>query len=266
MTDQGIRKQWEAAGEAWDWHAAEWATLVEYGNLPVFLDVLDHLEVGSGDDYLDVACGSGMAMADAARRGATVAGIDASHALTTIAAERSPHGDVRAGDMCELPWADDSFDCVTSFNGIWNIEAAFAEVRRVLRPGGRFGLSFWGPDENIDLFKVWRPALLELSPPGSLESRDHLDTINRPGEAERLMLAVGITPTHRSSTLAPTEFTDAGIAARAFSSTGSSWVAAKHSGEDVLLSRIEELMTPFVSPTTGLVRFYNEWVWVAGQG
>lgn len=37
-----------------------------------------------------------------------------------------------------------------------------------------------------------------------------------------------------------------------------------HSGEDVLLARVEELMTPFVGPTTGLVRLYDEWVWVTG--
>jgi SAM-dependent methyltransferase len=239
--------------------------MVEFGNLPVYLDVLDELDVTNGVAYLDVACGSGMAIREAERRRATVAGIDAAEPLTDIARERVPSGDIRVGDMCALPWPDDSFDVVTSFNGIWNVETALEEIHRVLRPGGRFAMSFWGDPERLDLWKAWVPAIIELSPPGELESSGDLLRVSEPGEAERLLRDAGFVPGRRGSTLAQAEFVDAELAARAFCSTGPSWAAANHSGEDVLRSRIAELMRPFESPRTGIVRLVNEWAWITAR-
>lgn len=240
--------------------------MVEFGNLPVFLDVMDALDIGEGDHYLDVACGSGMALREAARRGSVVAGIDASEPLAAIATERIPGGDVRVGDMSALPWPDDSFDAVTSFNGIWNVETALQEIRRVLKPGGRVALSFWGEPDRVDLWKAWVPAIMELSPPEELESSGDLLRISRPGEAEHLLADVGLTPGPRRSTLAQAEFADAELAARAFCSSGPAWAAAAHGGEEHLRARIEDLMRPFESPSTGVVRLINEWTWITAAG
>jgi len=148
--------------------------------------------------------------------------------------ERVPEGDVRVGDMSALPWPDDSFDAVTSFNGIWNVETALHEIRRVLKPGGRVALSFWGEPDKVDLWKAWVPAIMELSPPEELESSGDLLQISRPGEAERLLAEVGLTPGPRRSTLAQAEFADAELAARAFCSSGPAWAAAARSGEEHL--------------------------------
>lgn len=240
--------------------------MVELGNMPVFLDVMDAVNVGDHDHHLDVACGSGMALREAARRGSMVSGIDASEALAAIAVERVPSGDIRVGDMGALPWPDDSFDVVTSFNGIWNVETALREVRRVLRPGGRFAMSFWGDSDKVDLWTAWVPAILELSPPAELESSGDLLRIGQPGEAERLLEGAGLTPGPRGSTLAQAEFADVELAARAFCSSGPAWAAASHSGEARLRARLEELMRGFESPRTGIVRLVNEWAWITAVG
>ena len=98
-----------------------------------------------GTSLLDIACGSRFAASVAAARGATVAGLDAAEPLLAIARARTPAGDFRAGDMFALPFDAASFDVATSFNGIWKgCEKALEEARRVLRPGGSFGMTFWG--------------------------------------------------------------------------------------------------------------------------
>ena len=74
----------------------------------------------------------------AARRGATVTGLDASAGLLDVARERLPEADLREGDLEALPYADDSFDAVTAFNSVQYASdptAALREIRRVARPG-----------------------------------------------------------------------------------------------------------------------------------
>ena len=62
-----------------------------------------------------------------------------------MARDRNPGADIRVGDMHALPWDDGAFDVVTSFRGIWGTTPeAVAEVRRVLAPGGRLGITVWG--------------------------------------------------------------------------------------------------------------------------
>jgi ubiquinone/menaquinone biosynthesis C-methylase UbiE len=61
----------------------------------------------------------------AADRGASVAGIDAAGELLEIAAERTPGGDFRVGDIQALPWPENSFDAVTGFSSF-----QFVPVRR----------------------------------------------------------------------------------------------------------------------------------------
>jgi hypothetical protein len=167
--------------------------------------------------------------------------------------------------MCALPWPDDSLDVVTSLNGSgtsrrrWRRSIACSDLAAGSRcPSGEI-------PKRLDLWKAWVPAIIELSPPGELESSGDLLRFSEPGEAERLLRDAGFEPGRRGSTLAQAEFVDAELAARAFCSTGPSWAAANHSGEDVLRSRIAALMRPFESPRTGIVRLVNEWAWITAR-
>ena len=85
----------------------------------------------SGEErHLDVACGSGLAASIAARRGASVDGLDAAAALIDIARTRTPRA-TSGSATCSISRSRTRFDVVTSFNGIWNrCEAALREVRR----------------------------------------------------------------------------------------------------------------------------------------
>jgi len=238
---------------------------VEPGNRRLFLDVLDALSIAPGDRYADIGCGSGFAIEEAARRGAEVAGLDASRDLVAVAAERVPDGDVRAGDMAALPWPDDFFDVVTSFNGIWNVEDAFVEVRRVLRPGGRFAMSFWGHPKRVDLHRLV-PALLEFTPPEDLHADAALLDVGKPGVAESLLESHGFTPGMRSASQCVQEYADIEIASRGLIASGPTYPAVQAAGEAAVRHRLEELMAPLVSADTGMVRVSNEWAWIIARG
>lgn len=98
---------------------------------------------GPGVDALDLACGTGDIAFAVAARGARVTGLDITFRMVELAKEKgtATFPLFLVGDMLALPFADSSFDLVTTGYGIRNvpdIDAALAEIRRVLRPGGRF--------------------------------------------------------------------------------------------------------------------------------
>src|SRR5580700_5642980 len=143
---------WEEAGKAWGSRAADWSCLYEHYSLDILVALLPRLGVVPGTSFLDVACGSGMAVRVADGMGADVAGIDAAAELVAIARRRTPNADLRIGSMFELPWSDECFDAVVSINGVWGgCDDALDEAYRVLRPGGLFAISFWGQGPPLDI-------------------------------------------------------------------------------------------------------------------
>ncbi len=115
--------------------------------------------VRAGDRVLDVAGGSGdLARALARRVGPTgeVWLTDINHAMLEAGRDRLlDDGMILPLAQCDgerLPFRAASFDCVTVAFGLRNMtrkEAALAEMRRVLRPGGRLLV--------LEFSKVWKP-------------------------------------------------------------------------------------------------------------
>src|SRR5881628_131025 len=89
-TTQPEVEQWRGVDEGWGRAAAEFASLAEPANCREYVALHQHLGVGPGVRLLDVACGSGLAVELAAARGATCAGLDASHLLVAVARDRTP--------------------------------------------------------------------------------------------------------------------------------------------------------------------------------
>jgi demethylmenaquinone methyltransferase/2-methoxy-6-polyprenyl-1,4-benzoquinol methylase len=99
-------------------------------------------DVGDGTRVLDLACGTGDLSALAALRGARVIGVDFALPMLERARAKPTARAVRwlAGDIGGLPIATAAFDVVTVGYGLRNaaeIAPALAEIRRVLRSGGR---------------------------------------------------------------------------------------------------------------------------------
>jgi ubiquinone/menaquinone biosynthesis methyltransferase len=113
---------------------------------------------------LDLACGTGDIAYAAAARGARVTGLDITFRMVELAKEKGTATFLQnskkggcplflVGDMLALPFADSSFDLVTTGYGIRNvpdIDVAIGEIRRVLRPGGLFlSLDFNRPSNTL---------------------------------------------------------------------------------------------------------------------
>ncbi len=104
--------------------------------------------LGQPRNILDVATGTGDLALLLARRipGATVTGIDLSEGMISVGRKKIAQAGLEnriklvAGDCLALPFADNSFDCITVAYGVRNfadIPAGLREMQRVLRPGGR---------------------------------------------------------------------------------------------------------------------------------
>jgi SAM-dependent methyltransferase len=100
----------------------------------------------AGRRVLDAGCGAGPLFAALRDRGAIVTGIDQSAGMLAVARRRlGDDADLRVAELGgPLPFPDDTFDDVTASLVLHYLEdwgPALAELRRVLKPGGRLIVS-----------------------------------------------------------------------------------------------------------------------------
>jgi SAM-dependent methyltransferase len=142
------RSGWDLASAHYD---ALWQTPLE----PLHNRLLDALALKPGERVLDVACGSGLVTAPAARAvgpAGEVLGVDLSERMLACARQRLDrlgHANARLArmDAESLEIADASFDVALCSLGLMYLPdplQALREMQRVLRPGGRLGLLVWG--------------------------------------------------------------------------------------------------------------------------
>jgi len=231
---------WKEVDKGWGDQARVWATVMEPRWWPEFDALLRATEVGDATDYLDIACGSGLMINMAARRGSNSHGLDASDRLLAIAKRRTPDADIRHGDMNSLPWNDATFDVVTSCRGIWGPnQQAVHEAARVLRPGGCLGLSFFAAGREASQIGKAFKAIRRISE-HEVEWSTQLGEIGLEGRAEEMCQLAGLTPEPRQGVEFDLEGADLDHEVRAWMSAGPAWMAIQERGAEEVERSIRE--------------------------
>ncbi len=156
--------------------------------------------VSSGTRLLDVASGPGYVAAAAASVGASAVGVDFSSEMVRLAASRYPGIVFQEGDAEALAFPDESFDAVTLNFGVLHLarpDAALAEARRVLVPGGRCALTVWAkPEVSVGFGIVLRAIETHGRMDVPLPEGPPFFRFSDPEEAARSLLAAGFVRPH----------------------------------------------------------------------
>ena len=149
----------------WDEVAETWATERPQRLWREFCDLLNEQLISRNlptspigrtlkTDLFDEATGERGLVSALSETAGQVVGIDLSQATARIASSRHIPLGVCTGDVCALPFESEAFDFVLSnstldhMDSVADIALALAEIRRVLRPGGRLLLTldnFYNP-------------------------------------------------------------------------------------------------------------------------
>src|SRR4051794_2990701 len=161
-----MRKAWDGAdGDIWAASADQYETRgAAHRRL-----LLQAAEIAAGERALDLGCGNGASTREAARMAdpGEVVGIDLSTAMLSNATVRSAASGLRNvtfvhGDAQVHDFEPESFDVIISNAGAMFFDdkvAAFTNLQRALRPGGRMALMAWQRLEHNEWLTVLRTAL-----------------------------------------------------------------------------------------------------------
>ena len=216
--DLAIRRR---VRDMWDSVAVHWAEHVDYvdNRAPDLTRLMiESAAPAPGERVLELACGVGsvgLAAATMVLPGGEIVMSDVAPEMTEIARRRAAaaglsHVSTRDLDLAQIDEPDAAYDVVFCREGLMfatDPAAAVAEIRRVLRPGGRVAISVWGPrEDNPWLGLVFDAVTAEtgapVPPPGvpgpfSLSDRERFSSLFE--QFENVRVTTVEVPAHAGS-------------------------------------------------------------------
>jgi len=165
LTPDQIPEKWgdiaSAYGEAFETLTSQFAD-----------EVITQLSPGAGETVLDVAAGTGAFSIRAAKLGADVLATDfakgmVEHIQQRIDKDMLHNIKTQVMDGQALTVEDASYDISVSIVGLIffpDIDKGFAELKRVLKPGGRCAVVCWDNPEHFDMMKLLKQAITTAVP------------------------------------------------------------------------------------------------------
>src|SRR5216117_3700941 len=158
----------------------------------------------TGERVLDIGCGAGtssLALAARVGAGGQVLGVDISEPLISRARARAPQDtpvQFRVADASSAELPEGAFDILFSRFGVMFFDdptAAFAHMRRALKPGGRVAFVCWRGAAENDCVRLPMGALKGILPPSAPPDPEAPGpfSFGDRGRVARILTAAGFT-------------------------------------------------------------------------
>jgi SAM-dependent methyltransferase len=213
-----------------------------------------------GQAILDVACGTGLpalALAERVGTAGKIVAVDVSPKMLTAmlrkaAAARLGNVETRETSAAAIGGPDAAFDAVTCKDGLMfcpDIAAAVREMRRVLKPGGRYAFSVWAEPEANPCFTTLFGAVGEAMklPPPEPDAPGPF-RLAAPGALERVVRAAGFTDVTIERVTVTWAFTSVAHHWEVFSETAGPLERAVETLPSSELARLKQKIADAIAP------------------
>ena len=242
----------------WGQRPKDWGSIQEVTGKAGYDFVLNRFSEKAGLKLLDVGCGTGYFCRMVYDKGALVTGLDATPEFIEEAKQRVPGGRFMAGEMEELPFADQSFDIVCGFNSFQyaaNTKNALIEAKRVLAGKGKLVVMIWGNKEECEAATYLKAvgSLLPPPPPGAPGPF----ALSENGALENLLKEVGFDEIDSTDISAIWDYPDRDTALKGLLSAGPVARAIGNSGFEKVYETVSLAIQPFTQ-ANGHVVYHNK--------
>lgn len=194
------RQSWNKFSGGWK----KWDSMTMSFLKPAGEEIIRRLNPAGSDVILDIAAGTGepgLTIAAMIPEGKVVI-TDLAEDMLAIAAENAAlrqitNIETRACDVCELPFADSSFDAISCRFGFMffpDMQLAANEMVRVLKPGGRIATSVWDiPEKNFWVTAIMGTIQKNMDLPPNPSGAPGMFRCCKPGLMKELFEKAGLT-------------------------------------------------------------------------
>lgn len=195
-----MEQMWDRAAPAWGRNASR---VLEMG-MPVSSWMIEQLRLQPGDRLLELAAGTGdtgFLASELIAPGGTLITSDGSQGMLDVARTRAQELGIGGGEFrqLQLEWIDLPTADVDKVLCRWGImltvdpAAALHEVRRILRPGGRFALAVWDQAGENPWATIPTEALVELGhvEPPDRDAPGGMFSLSAPGLLQEMLGSAG---------------------------------------------------------------------------
>jgi len=179
----------------WDGRAIAYAETFAGQCAHAIEPLLDALDPQPGATLLDVGTGAGAVAVAALARGCAVTGVDPEADMLELARLAASGAVLVQASLPSLPFPEGGFEVVVAnfvLHHVPDAGEAARELRRVLRPGGRLGVSVW-PAASRPLRDLWDEVVREAGV--TLVPRSTTGQLSTPDGLARMLGAAGFTAT-----------------------------------------------------------------------
>ncbi|MEI8113322.1 MAG: class I SAM-dependent methyltransferase [Bacteroidia bacterium] len=245
-----IREQQKASWNKFSYGWKKWDDLNMVFLKPMGDEIIHLINPKDSDIILDVAAGTG-------EPGLTIATMltngkvfitDLSASMLEIARENANRKGIKnietqACDVCELPFADNTFDAISCRMGFMffpDMLLAAKEMVRVLKPGGRIATAVWNvPDKNFWVTATMGIVNRNMDLPQPATGSPGMFRCAKPGFIVDLFLQAGLKNISEKEIIAKLNFSTTDIYWNMMTEVGTPIVAALSNAEDEMKEKIK---------------------------